>query len=64
MPIYEYRCLDDGCGELTEEVASIKDIPNEVSCQKCGVPAKRIISASTFVLKGGGWYEDGYAKKS
>ena len=33
-------------------------------CDFCGeYKAKRIISASTFVLKGGGWYADAYNKK-
>ena len=29
----------------------------------CGAPCRRQLSKSSFVLKGGGWSGDGYAKK-
>ncbi len=29
-------------------------------CKLCRAKAKRLISASNFILKGGGWYSDGY----
>ncbi len=32
-------------------------------CEKCGGELVRVISASSFVLKGGGWYKDAYSKK-
>jgi len=55
MPIYEYRC--EACGHYLETLQKISDPPLTV-CHKCGEPAlKKLISASAFRLKGGGWYE-------
>lgn len=60
MPTYEYRCQN--CGHEWEVFQSMKDDP-VTECPSCGEPeAKRQISAGTgFILKGGGWYADGYA---
>ena len=64
MPIYEYQCLS--CGkelEVSQRIveAPLKDCPN---CQKPML--ERLISATSFQLKGSGWYKDGYGggKKS
>jgi putative FmdB family regulatory protein len=59
MPTYEYRC--EACGHEWEAFQSMKDDPL-TDCPECGEPkAKRQISAGTgFILKGGGWYADGY----
>jgi len=55
MPIYEYRC--DACGHEMEAMQKMADEPL-VECPNCGQPAlKKLISASGFRLKGGGWYE-------
>jgi putative FmdB family regulatory protein len=55
MPIYEYRC--DACGHYLETLQKISD-PPLTDCHKCGQPAlKKLVSASAFRLKGGGWYE-------
>jgi len=61
MPTYEYRCSQ--CGHEFEVEQRITESPicTCVECQEEG--AERVISASTFVLKGGGWYADGYSKK-
>lgn len=61
MPIYEYRC--EQCGEVFEKMQRMgADAP---ACPKCGaLEAKKLISASSFVLKGGGWYKDHYGLKS
>jgi predicted nucleic acid-binding Zn ribbon protein len=34
-----------------------------IECPKCRDKAKKILSACSFELKGGGWYADGYASK-
>jgi putative FmdB family regulatory protein len=61
MPIYEYECK---CGTITELIQRISEPkPKTTKCKSCGRRAKAIISRSSFVLKGGGWYEDGYMKK-
>ena len=60
MPIYEYRCEE--CGELFEQFQKITEEPLKV-CFLCGGKAHRIISKSTFILKGTGWYATDYASK-
>jgi putative FmdB family regulatory protein len=62
MPIYEYEC--DKCGHAFEREQRMSDPPVK-SCPKCrGRKVTKLISRSSFVLKGGGWYADGYADAS
>lgn len=61
MPIFEYKC--EKCNIVIEEYLPISSNINNVKCWKCGGEAKKIISNSTFVLKGGGWFAEGYSKK-
>ena len=58
MPIYEYTCKK--CGKNFECMQRITE-PPIAPCPKCGAAADRLISATSFTLKGGGWYKDGYA---
>ena len=59
MPIYEYRCKD--CQQVFEEwCKSFEDGDSERTCPVCKAPAKRIISNTSFALKGGGWYVTDY----
>lgn len=59
MPTYEYRCQD--CKEEFELYQSVKDAPAK-TCPKCGKEtAQRLISSGNFILRGGGWYSDGYS---
>jgi putative FmdB family regulatory protein len=60
MPIYEYRC--DNCGREFEEWQKFSD-PVVEQCSVCGGTTRRLISQSTFVLKGTGWYVTDYARK-
>ncbi len=61
MPIYEYIC--NSCGYEFEEVQKFSD-PSYDKCPSCGrITAKRKVSISSFHLKGGGWYKDGYSNK-
>jgi putative FmdB family regulatory protein len=60
MPIYEYHC--DACGKEFEEMQKFSDAPID-KCPCCGGHSHRLISHSTFVLKGTGWYVTDYAKK-
>lgn len=63
MPIYEYECSE--CGHITEITLGINDPkPQMLPCQKCASCSRPIISRSNFVLKGGGWYNDGYDKRA
>jgi putative FmdB family regulatory protein len=59
MPIYEYLC--DKCGHEFEREQRMTDAPVK-TCPSCkGRKVTKLISRSSFVLKGGGWYADGYA---
>ena len=58
MPIYEYECLK--CGKTHEVMQKFSDAPLTV-CPECKGELKKLISASTFVLKGTGWYVTDYA---
>ena len=57
MPVYEFQCKK--CGQVTEELVRMDT--KSIECPKCHEQAKKIISACSFELKGGGWYADGYA---
>lgn len=61
MPIYEYYCQK--CDEVQELWQSAYD-EDMKECPNCEVPMQKLISKSSFQLKGGGWYADGYCKKS
>ncbi len=56
MPTYEYECTK---GHRFETEQSIHD-PALKRCRVCRSKVQRLISASSFILKGGGWYSDGY----
>ena len=55
MPIYEYQC--EQCAQRLEALQKIRDDPLQ-DCTQCNQPAlKKLVSAPSFRLKGGGWYE-------
>ena len=59
MPIYEYVC--EACGRITECMQRVAD-PPPPACPECGdARLARLVSRTTFQLKGGGWYSDLYA---
>jgi putative FmdB family regulatory protein len=60
MPIYEYLC--DGCGKSLEVMQRITDAPLG-TCPSCGGGLQRLISNTSFILKGTGWYVTDYARK-
>ena len=62
MPTYEYRC--QSCEHEMEAFQPIKDAPLE-DCPACREPKlERLISATSFQLKGGGWYKDLYSSST
>jgi len=61
MPVYEYECPT--CDKVFEVQQHINDAPLK-SCPDCGKPVKKLVSRSSFQLKGGGWYADGYSGTS
>jgi putative FmdB family regulatory protein len=61
MPIYEYVC--DTCGKEFEVMQKFSDKPlTRCTCSKSG-RVKRKLSAPSFHLQGGGWYNEGYSAK-
>lgn len=60
MPIYEYVCTS--CGHNLEIFQGINDSPL-VKCEQCQKSSlMKLVSASQFRLKGGGWYETDFKK--
>lgn len=60
MPIYEYECAK--CGGIEEALQRFSDAPL-TTCSTCGGALRKLISNSSFHLKGGGWYVTDYAGK-
>ena len=58
MPIYEYRC--EKCGDF-EQTQRISD-PALDRCPTCRRKVRRLISNTSFQLKGSGWYVTDYAR--
>jgi len=58
MPIYEYKCSK--CGEF-ETMRKITDPPLE-KCPTCRRKVTKLMSNTSFQLKGSGWYVTDYAK--
>lgn len=62
MLTYEYECKF--CNHQFEAEQSIKDDPL-TACPKCQTDSlRKLISKSTFILKGSGWAADNYSKNS
>ena len=59
MPIYEYKCPK--CG-VVEAMQRITEAPLK-KCPNCKSKVERMVSRSSFVLKGTGWYATDYANK-
>ncbi|MBW1698724.1 MAG: zinc ribbon domain-containing protein [Deltaproteobacteria bacterium] len=61
MPIYEYEC--GRCGRIEEVLQKFSDKPL-TRCKHCSGKLHKLISKSSFHLKGTGWYVTDYANKS
>jgi putative FmdB family regulatory protein len=62
MPVYEYAC--GKCGHEFEAGQRITEPPLK-TCPRCRARRlKRLISQTSFVLKGSGWYADLYSSKA
>lgn len=60
MPIYEYKCSK--CGKVFEIIQKVSDEPLS-RCKSCDGKVERLISNTSFQLKGSGWYLTDYARK-
>lgn len=61
MPFYEYECTK--CNNQVEIFQKVSDPPIR-KCELCNGKMKKLISQSTFHLKGSGWYVTDYKSKS
>jgi putative FmdB family regulatory protein len=59
MPIYEYQCQKCGTFETTQRITE-KPLGK---CPTCKGKVKKLISNTSFQLKGTGWYVTDYARK-
>jgi putative FmdB family regulatory protein len=59
MPIYEYHCEKCGDFEATQRITE-KPLSR---CPTCKAKVKKLISNTSFQLKGTGWYVTDYARK-
>jgi len=60
LPIYEYQCTN--CGRTVEAMQKITDEPLQ-KCPSCKGKLRRLISLTSFQLKGTGWYATDYKDK-
>ena len=59
MPIYNYSCKN--CSAEFEKILSVSERDLPLTCPECdSAEVFRVVSKSTFSLKGNGWYKDGY----
>lgn len=61
MPIYEFECPK--CEKVHEVNQKISDKPL-AKCPDCGGKVQKLISRSSFALKGSGWYTTDYKPAS
>ncbi|MDL2275772.1 zinc ribbon domain-containing protein [Desulfosarcina sp. OttesenSCG-928-G10] len=61
MPLYEYQCAS--CGKIEEAIQKFSDAPLD-TCKYCSGKLNKLISHSSFHLKGTGWYVTDYSKKN
>ena len=59
MPIYEYQCEKCGTFEVTQRITE-KPL---AKCPTCKSKVRKLISNTSFQLKGSGWYITDYARK-
>ena len=66
MPVYEYApveterhaptCTHTGRFEVSQRMSD----PTLTACPSCGIPVRKLISNTSFALKGSGWYASDY----
>ena len=61
VPTYEYECPK--CPRVFEVRQRIT-APALKRCDRCGGPIRRLLSATPFILKGGGWYVTDYPSEA
>lgn len=61
MPIYEYQC--ESCQKVLEAMQKFSDQPL-TECPECHGRLSKLMSRTSFALKGSGWYTTDYKRKS
>jgi putative FmdB family regulatory protein len=59
VPLYEYECPK--CEKVLEIIQKFSD-PPVATCPSCGNAVTKLLSRTSFQLKGGGWYATDYKK--
>lgn len=59
MPLYEYACSK--CEKVHEMVQKFSDAPLK-KCPDCKGPVEKLLSATSFALRGKGWYVTDYKR--
>lgn len=60
MPLYEYQCSK--CTKVFEVMQKFSDAP-VTECPECKGPVQKLMSSTSFALKGSGWYTTDYKRK-
>ncbi len=60
MPLYEYKCNE--CNKTFEVLQKISEEPMS-ECLYCRGSVEKLVSTSSFHLKGSGWYVTDYKNK-
>jgi putative FmdB family regulatory protein len=58
MPLYEYECPTHGHMEVQQRIT--EDALKICPVDQCGQPVRKLISNTSFALKGSGWYATDY----
>lgn len=60
MPLYEYQC--EKCSQIHEVMQKFSDAPLK-ECPSCQGSMQKLMSMTSFALKGSGWYTTDYKRK-
>lgn len=63
MPLYLFECQN--CKKEYEEILTFSESEKylDTECKSCNErKLTRKVSKTSFTLKGGGWYKDGYSR--
>jgi len=61
MPLYELKC--EKCNHIFEVIQKYDEPLPICENKECDGEIKKIVSKTSFALKGGGWFKDGYSTK-
>jgi len=62
MPIYEYECPVHGRFEVSQRITEAA--LSFCTSPECSQPVRKLISHSSFALKGSGWYATDYGRST